>query len=387
MRAVVGLVLIGIVIAACAPHESPPAGGADKLYEANTANGAQAIYVVDSKTHATERRLPLGTPSGNWKHLYSIVGGSLVDTDPLTGNTQNTMLLGGDYALPPATSTGMPGGLSPAGYWLVVESHDSNSTRMLVISTSTFKVSDRIELTGRFNFDAVSDDGQRLYLIQYLDDKEYFVRLYNIPANSLDENIVIDKSDGNQAMAGRRLSGVASPDGASLFSMYVREHESPFIHALSLQGPFAWCLDLPGGGYSSWSLAMTHDGSRLFAVGGASGVVAEVDTSNQYSPQIVRTAQVAAGAHSAVLSSDGKTLVTAGESGIRWIDTSSLNVRMRSLAEWNVASLGLSADGKTLYAVSDRGEIAQVAMSSGEVVSRFDQSDGHPMALLRVAAA
>jgi len=56
MRAVVGLVLIGMVIAACAPHQGPPAGGADKLYEANTANGAQAIYVVDSKTHVTERR-------------------------------------------------------------------------------------------------------------------------------------------------------------------------------------------------------------------------------------------------------------------------------------------------------------------------------------------
>ena len=386
MRAVFGLVLIGIVIAACAPHEGPQAGGGDKLYGAAATSGAQAIYVVDSKTHASDRRLPLGTPSGDWKHLYSIVGGSLVDTDPLTGNTQNTMRLGGDYTLPPATSTGLPGGLSAAGYWLVVESHDSNATRMLVISTSTFKVADRIELTGRFNFDAVSDDGQRLYLIQYLNDKEYYVRLFNIPANSLDENIVIDKSDGNQAMAGRRLSGVASPDGASLFSMYVREHESPFIHALSLQGPFAWCLDLPGGGYSMWSLAMTHDGSRLFAVGGASGVVAEVDTSNQYSPQIVRTAQVATGAHIALLSTDGKTLVTAGESGIRWIDTSSLSVRMQSLAEWNVASLGLSEDGKTLYAVGDRGQIAQVAMLSGEVVSRFDPSDGRPMALLRVAA-
>src|SRR5947209_15578771 len=193
---------------------------------------------------------------------------------------------------------------------------------MLIVNTTTSTVRRQIDLDGYFQFDAISNDGDRLYLIEHLNGREYFVRLYDVTGGRLDENIVVDKSDGNQAMTGLRLSGVASPDGHMLFSMYVRENDNPFIHALSLDGPFAFCLDLPGSGYSGgkadmqWSLAMSSNGSRLYAVNGATGTVAEVDTSNQFSPQIVRTAKIATGssasigasALTAVISPDGKTL-------------------------------------------------------------------------------
>jgi len=181
--------------------------------------------------------------------------------------------------------------------------------------------------------------------------------------------------------------------------MYVREHESPFIHALSLDGPFAFCLDLPGNGYATseaemhWSLAMDRTGSRLYAVNGATGVVAEIDTSNQYGPQVKRTAHLAggksakAGANAAVISSDGKTLVAAGAAGIEWIDTASLTTRMQALGDWHVWSLGLSPDGSMLYAVGDDGHIAEVAMASGEVTHTFDPAEGQPMGLMRVAAS
>ena len=179
----------------------------------------------------------------------------------------------------------------------------------------------------------------------------------------------------------------------------MRENDNPFMHALSLDGPFAFCLDLPGSGYSGgkadmqWSLAMSSNGSRLYAVNGATGTVAEVDTSNQFSPQIVRTAKIAignsasTGAGATVISPDGKTLVTAGSSGIVWVDTASLTVRMEALSEWHVLSLGLSTDGSVLYAVSDKGSIAEVSMASGDVANRFDGAQGQPMALMRVASS
>jgi hypothetical protein len=384
MRNLLGLVVLGLVFAACSPARSAPQpGSGNRLYEAMPSR----ILVVGSRSHQVERTLPLGTPSGDWKHLYSIIGTSLVDTDPLTGDTQNTMALGGAYQLPPATSTGLPGGLSPAGWWLVVQSQDASKTRMLIIDTLKFRVADTVELNGKFNFDAISDDGGRLYLIQYLNGKEYYVRLFDVSLDRLDANIVVDKSDGNQAMTGRRLSGIAAPDGSILFSMYVRESESPFIHALNLSGPFAFCLDLPGSGVTTWSLAMARDGSRLYAIGGATGVVAELDTSNQFSPQILRTAQLPPGADAAVLTADGKTLVTAGSSGVMWVDTQSFRVRMQTLAEWKVWSLALSPDGKTLYAVNEAGQVAQISMASGEVVSRFDGTGGRPLSLMRVAAS
>jgi hypothetical protein len=341
-------------------------------------------------------------PSRDWKHLYSIVGSSLVDTDPQTGALLNTTLLSGTYQLPPATINGMPGGTSPDGRWLVVESFERSAnsvptaTHMLLIDTTSAKVAHRVNLSGHFQFDALSNDGQRLYLIQYLNGKEYYVRLYDVIGSRLEDNIVFDKSDGNQAMVGTRLSGVASPDGHWLFSMYVRENESPFVHALSLDGPFAFCLDLPGSGYANnpaemrWSLAM-DPAAHLYAVNGATGVVAKIDGSAQFNPQIERTAHLSggksakAGSNAAVISRDGKTLVTAAATGIEWVDTGSLATRMQALGDWHIWSLALSPDGRLLYAVGDNGHIAEVSMATGEVAHTFDPAEGQPMALMRVA--
>ncbi len=399
MRAAVTLVCLGLVVTACAATRESPPSGAAKLYEAVAASGSPSISVIDARSHAVDRRLPLGAPSSDWNHLYSIVSTSLLDTDPETGSTLRTLSLGDTYQLPAATASGVPGGLSANGWWLVVQSYDGTATHLLVVDTEAFKMSHRVSLTGRFVFDAISDDGQRLYLIQYLNGKEYYVRQYNINVSRLDANIVVDKSDGNQAMTGLRLSGVPARDGSVLFSMYVRENDVPFIHALNLSGPFAFCLDLPGDGYAQnkagmhWALAMRNDGSRLYAINAATGIVAEIDPTNQYSPQTLRTSHIGGGTTGAngpgvaVISRDGKTLVGAGSTGLVWVDTTNLSMRMSTMFGWHVSALGLSSDGETLYAVSDQGRIAEVSMKTAAIVAEFDSAQGKPIALMRVAAA
>src|SRR5207237_7059300 len=67
----------------------------------------------------------------------------------------------------------LPGGLSPNGRWLVVESGDSSQTHLLVIDVTTSKVRRKIDLGGYFQFDAVSDDGDRLYLIAVIRSEEH----------------------------------------------------------------------------------------------------------------------------------------------------------------------------------------------------------------------
>jgi hypothetical protein len=385
------------VTAACAggPMQPPPASGHVLLFEATSSE----IAVIDSTTRLTVRHLPLGVPSPDWTHLYSIQGTALVDTDPSTGLTRATLQLPGSYQLPAATSTGVPGGLSPDGSWLVAQSYDGAATRFVIVSTAAMRIAHTANLSGRFNFDAISDDGQRLYLIQYLNGREYYVRLFNVIAGTLDEYIVVDKSNGEQSMSGLRLSGLATPGGSWLFSMYVREQESPFIHALSLDGPFAFCLDLPGGGYASnagekhWSIAMDQTGNTLFAVNSVTGVVAKIDNSQQYNPHVSQTAQIPGGRYSnigpntATLSDDGTSLVVAGSTGLVWIDTSRLAIRFQVLPDWRIWSLALSPDGKTLFAVNDDGRIAEVMMYSSQVTSTFDPSVGKPIALMRVASA
>ena len=403
MRVVGALICLGVLVAGCGgTQQILRQTRGDKLYEAVSTHSSQVVSVIDSRSHTADRRLPMGVPTSDWRHLYSVASTSLVDTDPQTGATLSTMPLGGAYQLPAATANGVPGGLAPNGMWLVVESTDSSQSHMLIVNTTTSTVRRKIDLDGYFQFDAISNDGDRLYLIQHLNGREYYVRLYDVIGGRLDENIVVDKSDGNQAMVGTRLSGIATSDGHMLFSMYVREHESPFIHALSLDGPFAFCLDLPGDGYADsaaelqWSLAITGDGSRIYAANPATGVVAVISTGANSVPSVLRTARFeraispnakGSGANAAVVSRDGKTLVVGGASGVTWIDTSSLQVRAHALTGWHVSSVGLSPNGQNLYAVGDDGRIAEISMADAAVTSRFDPSAGEPLALMRVAVS
>jgi hypothetical protein len=317
----------------------------------------------------------------------------------------------GHFQLPQITVSGVAGGLSQDGRWLVLEQRegqiDSFGSHMLVVDTALMKASTPIDLAGSFQFDAISNDGQRIYMIEYVSGANYRVRVYNVPASRLEDQIVVDKSNPNEAMTGIRLSGVASPDGQWLFSVYARPHQGAFIHALNLSNPFAFCLELPGSGYESssddlqWSLALSADGTRLFATNGTKGIVAEVHNDRASSPSVVRTVRVDTstassswfaqdveakefGTGGAVLSPDGKTLVMTGKTGLLWLDTPTLHARSHQLTNWKVWSLGLSPDGTMVYALNDAAMIAELSMANPVRSTTFGASDGQPLALIRV---
>src|SRR5205807_1690730 len=157
MRALVLAVGALVMVAACGrvPGGQVSPGGY-KVYEAAATGSTQQLSIIDSHSQSVERSMPLGTPSPDWTHLYTVKGDLLVD------------------------------------------------------------------LEGYYQFDAVNDGGGRVYLIQYLSNSQYYVRFYNVPARTLDLQIVFDKSDGLNAMAGTRLSGVPSRDDQYLYSLYVR---------------------------------------------------------------------------------------------------------------------------------------------------------------------
>lgn len=412
MRGLVALAGAAVLVAACGRAPSTQASGGYRLFEA-TAQHSQ-IAVIDTRTHAIERTLPLGTPSPDWSHLYSVRAGTLLDTDPATGATLHTLELPGDYQLPPATLSGLPGGLSQNGRWLALQSVDAAAavrsfSHLVLVDTSYAKAPLRVDLRGDFTFDAISNDGRRMFLIEHASATTYRVRMYDVGSGTLNPNVVFDKSDGSEAMTGLRISGIPSTDGRWLFSMYVREGASPFIHALSLDGPLAFCIELPGSGYASdanafgWSIAMAAGGATLYAANAASGVASELNTGPDDPPSLERSTQIGSGsavarnpvqdaqakelgANAAVITPDGKTLVTASDHGVVWIDTSGLKAHTRLLGDWTVASLALSADGSTLWALSDSGRIAEISMASRHIDVTFDPSAGSPLALMRVEA-
>jgi hypothetical protein len=416
MRALVLAVGALALAAACGgiPGGQVSAGGY-KLYEAASKGDSQQLSVIDSRSHAVERNMPLGTPSANWSHLYSVNGNLLMDLDPQTGKVLYQLPLPSNYKLPSATISGVPGGLSPDGHWLVLESFDTTANGMpsashfVVVDTTYVQKPQPFDLSGYFQFDAINDGGHRVYLIQYLSDTAYYVRFFNVAGSVgyLDPQIVFDKSDGSNAMAGARLSGVASTDGQWLYSVYVRPDKSAFIHALNLENPLAFCIDLPGTGYNTnpdefrWSLAMNAAGTHLYAANGATGVLADISidngspntqphiaqiTTGQASSALVHEAQAKElGGGSAAMTPDGRTLVIGGKTGLVWIDTASLTATDRQLSSWRVWSVAMSPDGKTLYAIDDAGMIAEVPMAGAHQATTFGGAEGQPLALVRVA--
>jgi hypothetical protein len=390
-----------ILVSACGRVPNAGPTGNYRLYEAAARQDAPIVALIDTRSRAAHNQLPLGTPSLDWKHYYTVRSGSLLDIDPATGATSTRVGLPGDYVLPPATNSGIPGGLSQNGRWLVLQRFDRqaqtvpSASHLLVFDTSAMSVGRSIDLDGYFQFDAISNDGVRLFLIQYINGTDYHVRVYSMSGGALDPNFVVDKNEGGDAMNGLKLSGVASHDGQWLFSVYARANHGAFIHALNLDAGFAACLDLPGNGLADgdqssldWSLALSPDGNHLYATNPAMGVVTEILVKDF--PAVGRTVHVGEPSHvwpaGSVVSADSHTLVIAGSTGVVWLDTSTLTQERHALDSWTVRSLALSPDGTTLYAVNDRGAVAELSMAGGSVTATFDPNIAHPIALMRVEA-
>jgi DNA-binding beta-propeller fold protein YncE len=410
LLAVCGLVLV----ASCGKVPAGPLAAGDfRLYEAASTSSSQLVAVINSRSQTAESRLPLGALSPDGAHLYTVSANTLQDIDPHGGQVLRTLRLPGSFNLPPATLGGIPGGLSQNGQWLVLQTSGAQtSSHMLLIDTAQLKVTNRIDLDGTFAFDAIDNTGTRVYVIEYTNITQgyYRVRVYEVGAGQLGDYTVIDKGGNGtpDPMTGVRLSGVFSPDGQWLYSVYARQNSGAFVHALNLTQPFAFCLDLPDSGSPTdsfhWSLALTADGKHLYAANGAMGSVMQIDNLSGYVPSIVRTQQIGSagananslvqnvdakelGANSAVLSHDGATLVTTGATGLIWIDTSTLRMRSQELKTWTVWSLVGSPDGSRVYALRDNGTIAELAMSDGRMAATFNPSVGSPIGLLRAEAS
>lgn len=398
MRRLLIVLLAAVLVGGCgqAPRTGPGPGGY-RLYEAVSTRSGPVVDIVDSRSHATLGELPLGTPSADWKHYYAVRGGILEDLDPRSGAVLHKLTLARLYDVPSVAMNGMRGGLSQDGNWLVLQT--PGQPHLLVVDTSFTRQPVAVDLDGSFVFDGISNNGERLYLLQYTSANDYKVRLYNVGAGYLDPYVVVDKFDPNEPMTGQRLATVASTDGQWQYTVYARANKGAFIHALMMEGQISLCLELPGAGWTSdpsvfgWSLALSPDGARLYATNGALGLVVEVEASGQNAPAILRTESIAKSppqapvpaVGAAVVSPDGRVLAMAGGAGVEWVDVGLMRVTANALPSWKVWGVGVAPDGHSLYALKDSGQIAELS-PDGVVLSMFDPKNGTPMALMRVEA-
>ena len=235
-----------------------------------------------------------------------------------------------------------------------------------------------------FSFDAISNDGHQLYLIETLAGGAYQVRLYQVFSNTLRVDPVLIKGPEVEAMNGYKVTAVADPDGHMLYSLYGRnDGRPPFVHALDLVNAVAFCIDLPAlttkggnhnldGATSGWALSLDASRHRLYA-SSALGQVAKIDTQNYV---VVRSAGLTAPAATSLLPSflvdatakefegapaasavdpSGRWLYVAWESGYLAVDTGTLRPAALRDRDDHLSSLALSPDGRHLFAVSSSG--------------------------------
>lgn len=167
----------------------------------------------------------------------------------------------GTYGVPLVTLFGTTGGLSRDGKTLVLASQSAAPgpnvrSRFAVLNTRTLqlqpatslRVRPVITLQGSFSFDAVSPNGSTLYLIQYTsaqDYNRYRVRAYDIANEQLVPGAIVDKREPDEAMAGSPVDRATTAGGRWAYTLYARQGDAPFVHALDTVKREAYCIDLP----------------------------------------------------------------------------------------------------------------------------------------------
>lgn len=225
---------------------------------------------------------------GRIHYVTGSAGGRTVvaKVDWTTGKTTAWTQLAGKVSIPAVALDGSPGGLSANGRVLALieprRTFPQASTRLAVLDARRLEVRRRIDLQGDFSFDAISPDGDRIYLIQYLsrhDPTHYAVRAYDVGAGRLEPRPIVDPTEPDEQMRGYPITRQASSDGRWQYTLYSGA-KMPFVHALDTAHARARCIDLPkmAGSVYSDELRIRRDGATLAVTNRNKGTLATVDT-------------------------------------------------------------------------------------------------------------
>jgi hypothetical protein len=386
MRRIATLLAIAALVTACGSLKEQTSQVASQpahelLYVATTTG----MTVVDASADAVVATLAVGTLLPDRSRYWTVDSGDRTTVrgiDPATGIDQTSFVLDGRWSVPAAYGPA-PSGLSANGKWMVLVAPPVAVTgsgmlnRFAVVDLAQKKIDRVVNANGDVGFDAVSDDGRNLYLVEHLvPAPKYAVRVASFNGTSGLEPTILGqiKTAEPEVMNGLYHASVAV--GADWFlSLYSNPGRGPFIHALNTTQLYAQCIlnipDVPVALRPAWS--MLHDPKHLtlYAVNGAGGVISEVNTAaltvrrSNIDLAPAATTLTTAPLHPAALSSDGTRIYAAAEHGVIVIYTGDLSVRSRYLADRLVDSVAVSDDGQRLY-ISSAGTITKIEAATGK---------------------
>jgi hypothetical protein len=213
-----------------------------------------------------------------------MAGGATTVKAARDGRVVRSATFRGLFGIPAVTSVGAPGGLSPDGRVLVLAEpphYDGlrDRSRFLLVSTHRLSLLRRLELPGEFGFDALSPNGDTLYLIEHVasdDLVRYVVRAYDLRAQRLVARPIVDKRSPDETMRGYPVARATSARGDWVYTLYTRAPGTGgvFVHALNAAGRYALCVDLPRwpSGADIWTARLTVSGRKVLVSAGETPV-------------------------------------------------------------------------------------------------------------------
>lgn len=410
LAAVLVSVLVALpMLAACGAGTSTARGPAGEvLFVRDGASGDGARIVAFHPGGPALRTLPAGLVSHDHSRVYTAEasGGSTTvrAIDAATGAALREIHLSGTY------TTGHAGFadavMSPDGRWLALRAQDAPAatTKIALADTQAGALAKTITLPGSYELDALSPDGEMLYLLEYPNraDHHYYVRAYNVTGSRLVDALIVDKTEPEENMNGAALARVMAPDGSAAYTLYIDTGRNiAFIHELPLvnhgDGPFfARCIDLPHGTSGAllpyYTLALSADGQTLYAVNAALGLASAIGVhpQNLFSDKVDVSGRFSSDATSdathlprnaAALSRDGHTVYVAGSRGIWALEAASLRELRSYLADRSFTGLATSADGQTLYAVAPDSGITLLDLPTGQARATLDGPAASPWSI------
>ena len=320
----------------------------------------QGVFrVYDVRTGRPRYTLPNATQSADGRVAWSadnLRGRTMLRRyDARTGRLVHSWVLGPRLWAPVVSADGRR----------VVLLDARGRTRIVVFDSRTARTHS-IDLRGSFEPEAISRDGRRLFLIEYLKGG-YRVRVYDVAGGALRPG-QLKPANEDEPMTGYPSYAIGAPDGHWLLTLYLKPHEA-FVHALDLRRAIAYCLDLPGHGSAElhdWALALGLDGTTLYAANGALGLATRIDLATLESSrprrfvaplgsdQFVNTA----------MSPRGDLMYFGGLHGIWAWDLRADRVRGPYRPN-HIGGLAFTPDGRRLIVITPRGRALWLDAATG----------------------
>src|SRR5579859_2567365 len=153
------LFVAGVLLAACSgASPTSPATSPGTDYRAYVTTGDAVQLLRAGSTRAA--KLPPGTLSPDGSLLFQTYGADVRAFDAVTGSLVEELKLADDYQ--------QVAGFSPSGRYVALAGGSGDMSWFAVVPNGLRGPARTAMLMGSFSFDALSEDGSRLYLVEHL---------------------------------------------------------------------------------------------------------------------------------------------------------------------------------------------------------------------------